>query len=113
MANLCKNNFVLISIGALPGALIRWHIDEIFIVNLIGCFLLGFINSLRVSRRYKLMVGFGFCGCMTTFSGWSLYLYNLISQGSYKILLFHSILIILIGFFSIFLGRILAEKINA
>ena len=65
---LRNNNFIIISVGAVPAAIMRWQIDQIFIVNAIGCFLLGFINSLPVSRRYKLMLGFGFCGSLTTFS---------------------------------------------
>ncbi len=113
MQNFLKNNVVLISIGALPGALTRWQIDDIFIANLIGCFLLGFFNNLTISRRYKLIFGFGFCGSMTTFSGWSFYLYNLINQGLYKIFLFHSILIVLLGIFAISLGYMFAKRLNA
>ena len=81
--SLNKNKFLLISIGAVPGALFRWQIDDIFIVNIIGCFLLGMINSLPISRRYKLILGFGFCGSLTTFSGWSFQLFQLISKGLY------------------------------
>ena len=82
---LKKNKFFLISIGAVPGALFRWQIDDIFIVNIIGCFLLGMINSLPISSRYKLIFGFGFCGSLTTFSGWSFQLFQLISNGLYKL----------------------------
>ena len=78
------NNFYILSIGAVPAALIRWQIDQIFIANIIGCFLLGFINSLALSRRYKLIFGFGFCGSLTTFSGWSSQLFHLINQRFYK-----------------------------
>ena len=46
-----NNTFFLISLGAILGALFRWQIDEIFIVNLIGCFLLGFFNSLDILKR--------------------------------------------------------------
>ena len=108
-----QNTFFLISIGAIPGALLRWQIDQIFIVNLIGCFLLGLFNSLSISKKYKLILGFGFCGSMTTFSGWSYHLYKLINQGLYKLFLFHSILIVVIGVFAIGLGRMFAKKINA
>ena len=108
-----KNTFFLISIGAIPGALVRWHIDEIFVVNLIGCFLLGFFHSLNISKRFKLTFGVGLCGSMTTFSGWSSYLFNLLSQGLYKLLLFHSISIVLIGVFAMGLGHILAKRLNA
>ena len=82
---LRNNNFLIISIGSVPAAIFRWHIDHIFIVNTIGCFLLGFINSLPISRRYKLLLGFGFCGSLTTFSGWSFQLFKLINQGFYKL----------------------------
>ena len=107
---LRKNKFFLISIGAVPAAIFRWQIDEIFVVNAIGCFLLGIINTLPISSRYKLIFGLGFCGSLTTFSGWSLQLFHLISQGFYKLFFLNSILMILIGFFSVCLGRFFANK---
>ncbi len=108
-----NNTFFLISVGAIPGALFRWQIDEMFIVNLIGCFLLGFFNSLDILKRYKLTLGVGFCGSMTTFSGWSSDLYELLNQGLYKLFLFNSILIVLMGGLAICLGHIFAMKLNA
>ena len=108
-----KSTFFLISIGALPGALIRWQIDEMFIVNLVGCFLLGLFNSLSISKRYKLALGVGLCGSMTTFSGWSSHLHHLLRQGLYKLFLFNSISIVVIGIVAIGLGQIFAEKLNA
>ncbi len=108
---LPKNNFFLIAIGAMPAAVLRWQIDEIFIVNILGCFILGFINALNISSRYKLIFGFGFCGSLTTFSGWIYQLYQLINQGLYKLFVFHSILIILIGFLAICLGDLFAKNI--
>ena len=107
---LKKNKYFLISIGAVPGAIFRWHIDDFFIVNTIGCFLLGIINAMPVKRIYKLIFGFGFCGSLTTFSGWSFYLFKLISQGLYKLFIFNSVLIVLIGFFAICLGDLFAKK---
>ncbi len=85
---LLKNKFFHISLGAIPGSIFRWQIDDIFIVNVIGCFLLGIINALPISGRYKLIFGFGFCGSLTTFSGWSFQLFKLISQGLYKLFFF-------------------------
>ena len=108
---LRNNSFIIISVGAVPAAIIRWQIDQIFIVNVIGCFLLGFINSLPVSRKYKLMFGFGFCGSLTTFSGLSFQLYKLINQGFYKLFFLNSILILTIGLLSVGLGHLLAKKI--
>tara|TARA_Y100001968_G_scaffold208312_1_gene191435 strand:- start:545 stop:889 length:345 start_codon:yes stop_codon:yes gene_type:complete len=108
---LTKNNFLLISLGAMPASLFRWQIDETFIVNILGCFLLGFINRLNISQRYKLVLGFGFCGSLTTFSGWSFQLFELISQGLYKLFFLNSILMLLFGFISICLGSLFAKKI--
>ena len=108
---LRNNSFIIISVGAVPAAILRWLIDQVFIVNTIGCFLLGFINSLPVSRRYKLLFGFGFCGSLTTFSGLSFQLYKLINQGFYKLFFLNSILILTIGLLSVGLGHLLAKKI--
>ena len=107
-----NNTFFLISLGAILGALFRWQIDEIFIVNLIGCFLLGFFNSFAITKRYKLTLGIGLCGSMTTFSGWSSHLNDLLKQGLYNLFLFHSILIVIIGVLTTGLGHMLAKKLN-
>ena len=108
-----NNTFFLISLGAVLGALFRWQIDEIFIVNLIGCFLLGFFNSLDILKRYKLTLCVGFCGSMTTFSGWSSHLYNLLNQRLYKLFLLNTISIVLVGILAVGLGHIFAKKLNA
>jgi len=106
-----KNSFLLISIGAVPGALFRWQIDELLIVNMLGCFLLGFFNSLPISKKYKLIFGVGFCGSTTTFSGWSFHLYTLLSQRLYILFVFHLVSIILMGIFFVGLGNLFAKKI--
>ena len=106
-----NNNFLLISIGAIPGSIFRWQTDQIFLVNIIGCFLLGFINSLKISSKYKLIFGFGFCGSLTTFSGLSSQLFTLINQGLYKLFFVNSILMVIIGFFALVLGHLFAKKI--
>ena len=111
MKKFFNNNFFIISIGAVPAAIFRGQIDQIFIVNMIGCFLLGFINSLPISRRYKLFLGFGFCGSLTSFSGWSFKLFNLINQGFYKLFFVNSILIVMLGIFACGLGHFFAKKI--
>ena len=106
-----QNKFFLISIGAVPGALLRWQIDNVFIVNVIGCFLLGIVNALPIHSKYKLIFGLGFCGTLTTFSGWTFQLFQFISQGLYRLFLLHSVLIVLIGFFAICLGDFFVKKI--
>ena len=112
MNNFFKNNnFFLISIFAIPAAILRWQIDNILIVNIIGCFLLGLINSSTLSRRNKLILGFGFCGSLTTFSGWSFQLFKLINKGFYKLFFLNSIFIVILGIFAFCLGDFVAKKI--
>ena len=113
LIDIKKKRFFLISIGAIPGALFRLQIDEIFLVNLIGCFLLGFFNSLAIPKRYKLTLGVGLCGSMTTFSGWSSKLYDLLIHGLYRSFLFNSIFVVLMGVCAIGLGHIFGKKLNA
>ena len=107
-----KNHFFLISLGAIPAAILRWQVDQIYIVNIIGCFLLGLINNLNIPRKYKLIFGFGFCGSLTTFSGWSFQLFKFISQRYFELFFLNLISIIIFSFLAMGLGHLLAEKIN-
>ncbi len=113
MDNFFKKNFLWVAIGAIPAALLRWQIDEVLIVNIIGCFLLGFINGLNITWRYKLIFRFGFCGSLTTFSGWSFQLFQLIGNGAYKLFFFNLILALIIGLFSLVIGHLLSKKFKA
>ena len=107
-----ENTFFLISLGSVSGALLRWQIDEIFMVNIIGCFLLGFLNSLSIQKKYKLALVIGLCGSITTFSGWTFHLFNLLTLKLYRLFLVHSISIVLIGISAVGLGHIVAKKLS-
>tara|TARA_Y100001968_G_scaffold247003_1_gene231394 strand:- start:484 stop:828 length:345 start_codon:yes stop_codon:yes gene_type:complete len=107
-----KNSFLLISIGAIPGAFLRWQLDEILLANLIGCFILGLVNSFDISKKNKLILVVGFCGSITTFSGWSFHLFELLRQDQYKLFFFNSISFVLIGFSAIYLGNMFGKKLN-
>ncbi len=85
---------VLVAIGAVPGALLRWqsgvqlgpHLGGSagadLLVNLVGSFVLGFLAG-PIPRRTSLLLllGIGFCGCLTTFSSWILDVAKLIQAG--------------------------------
>tara|TARA_B100000214_G_C23759492_1_gene531558 strand:+ start:116 stop:460 length:345 start_codon:yes stop_codon:yes gene_type:complete len=111
MDNVFEKKYFLISLSAIPAVLIRWQINDVFIVNIIGCFLLGFINAIQISKKIKLVIGFGFCGSLTTFSGLILKLFDTLSQGLYKFFFIYLILIVVIGFLAMYLGDCLAKKI--
>ena len=65
-------NLLFVALGAVPGSWIRWQVDNDFLVNIFGAAVLGFLLSSTCSRNLKLILGFGFCGALTTFSGWIL-----------------------------------------
>ena len=77
---------ILVSLGAVPGALLRWQValhlaDRSVVVNVVGAALLGLLAGLPAAPRRQLLVGIGFCGSLTTFSGWMLDAMRLISVG--------------------------------
>jgi CrcB protein len=68
---------VLVALGAVPGALVRWQValhsaDRYLLVNVAGAALLGYLAGLPAAPRRQLLVGIGFCGSLTTFSSWML-----------------------------------------
>lgn len=81
-------DLLLVATGAVPGALLRWHLEDLgkglmgghagliefdLIANLLGTFLIGVIAALPAPRpRLMLLGGIGFCGSLTTFSSWML-----------------------------------------
>ena len=77
---------VLVALGAVPGALLRWQVtlhgfDRHVLVNVVGAALLGLLAGLPAAPRRQLFAGIGFCGSLTTFSSWMLDATKLISDG--------------------------------
>ncbi|QNI57052.1 fluoride exporter [Synechococcus sp. BIOS-U3-1] len=77
---------VLVAVGAVPGALLRWQTSAVFhdrdvLVNVFGSLILGLLLGLPYRPRLQLLVGIGFCGSLTTFSSWMVNSVNLIVSG--------------------------------
>ena len=85
---------LLVGLGAIPGALLRWQsavqlgpwlggsAGADLLVNVVGSFVLGFLAG-PIPRRtgLVLLVGIGFCGSLTTFSSWVLDVVRLLEAG--------------------------------
>ena len=102
---------VLVALGAVPGALLRWLLQADPLANLVGCLVLGLVSGSDPARpRAMLMVGIGFCGSLTTFSGWIRALeraMGLGSAGGVALLLLE----LVAGVLAVLLGRGLAGRL--
>ena len=77
---------LLVGVGAVPGALLRWQFglvlhDRDVVVNVLGSLILGLLLGLPYRPRIQLLVGIGFCGSLTTFSSWMVNSVDLIVAG--------------------------------
>lgn len=107
MLNL--TNITLVFLGGGLGSLLRYGIGLLilsnfrmyfplgtFIVNILGCFLLGLVLGLAegkklISPEIALLFGTGFCGGFTTFSTFSLEGYRLIEDGEWMVFLGYTV----------------------
>ena len=90
-------NLLYVMIGGFLGAISRFILGEwmhttqgfplgTFIVNLIGCFLIGWILTIlsqkkQIRQEFTLFIGTGFIGSFTTFSTFSVETLHLFQQG--------------------------------
>ena len=102
-----------VGFGAVPGALIRWTLNNDFACNMIGAACFGFVLGLSVKPRIRLLLGAGFCGSLTTFSSWIISSLELIIKGEILKSMIVIIIALLLGLFSSFLGFFLGRKINS
>ncbi|MBI3999157.1 MAG: fluoride efflux transporter CrcB [Candidatus Omnitrophica bacterium] len=85
-------------------------------VNLIGCFVIGFLAALAEDKfllgpNARLLLMAGFCGAFTTFSTFMLETANLMKDGETLRAFVNVIASVLVGFIVFKLGVFLAETI--
>lgn len=122
-------NLIAIAVGGAIGTLSRYSLGlwisnkwnqgfplHTFIINIMGAFLLGFINILLVERYalnpiWRLGIGVGFLGAFTTFSTFGYETITLIQEGSIFTAMLYTVLSILVGFTGVALGIGLARSL--
>lgn len=121
------SKFIYLIIGGLIGTIARYLLAGVIhevlgtgfpygtlIVNLSGCFIIGFLSTLADSKfllapdlRVLLMVGF--CGAYTTFSTFMLETSNLIKVGETVRALMNVLISVIVGFVVFRVGMFLGE----
>ena len=113
-------NLVYIFLGGGCGSVLRfvvsnytqklWNINSFpmgtFVVNIIGCFLIGVFSSyfIKIDSYLKFLLITGFCGGFTTFSTFSAENISLWENGNYAMLICYILLSVIVGFGAVYLG---------
>nr|WP_115018910.1 CrcB family protein [Synechococcus sp. UW140] len=82
------SELVLVAIGAVPGAVLRWQLglhlgEKDLVANVVGALVLGLLAGCPSRPRRQLLLGIGFCGSLTTFSSWMVNSVELIASGQW------------------------------
>lgn len=118
---------LIVAAGGAIGAVCRFLIGKLpigssdefpiktFIVNILGCFLIGLVAALALkqfsdSPRLVLFLKVGICGGFTTFSSFALETSGLIEKGSYITAASYIILSVAFGIAALFAAQYIVEK---
>ena len=118
--------WLLVFIGGGLGSVLRYFMSKAlnpyftyfylgtFLVNILGCLLIGFILGLSLKGNYlspnqTLILVTGFCGGFTTFSTFAFEKQSLLSAGEYVHFSIYLIASVVIGISSVVLGLWLAK----
>ncbi len=85
-----------------------------FLVNSIGCLLIGVIIGLSlrgnlITENQTLLLATGFCGGFTTFSAFTFEQYTLLKDGEFLNFSIYALASIIVGLVSVFFGLWLAK----
>ncbi len=85
-----------------------------FLVNIAGSFILGFlyiyfVNKPEISNTIKIFLTVGFCGGFTTFSTFSLEIFEMLGNANYYSAIMYILLSLLFGIIGVGLGAYCAK----
>lgn len=120
-------NIFAVFIGGGIGAAVRYIVGIVFLhtlktnlpaatfcVNIIGCIILGFlyvyfIEKTQIPSAVKFALTAGFCGGLTTFSTFSLEIFEMLQNNQFITVFLYILFSVIIGVIGIFLGGYCAK----
>lgn len=116
------HNILAVFIGGGTGTVLRYlagvlavkvlHVNlplSTFVVNIAGCFVLGFLFALFVSKpeinpALKLALTAGFCGGLTTFSTFSFEMFEMLKNAQYMQVSVYLVSSLTVGLLAVWIG---------
>lgn len=125
--------YLWLAIGGATGTIARFALNGLIsnrfgqtfplgtmVINITGCFVIGFFDELTApegrwlcSPTFRTFFMVGICGGYTTFSSFGLQTLNLTRDKEWFYALLNIVLSVVLGFVAVWLGRMLAMKINS
>jgi len=105
-------DLLLVAIGSVPAALMRWKFNNELLANLIGSFILGTLISFPFNFRRQLLIGVGFCGSLTTFSSWIIKAVLLLEEGAWMDAVKLIACSLVLGLFAALLGLAIGKQLR-
>jgi fluoride exporter len=116
---------LLIGLGGFLGSLLRYGFNVLcksfalpvstFLVNIIGCLIIGFIVAIAsknaMSDDLKFFITTGFCGGFTTFSAFAFENQKMIAEGNYITALGYIGISLILGIVMVYIGFLIGNKI--
>jgi CrcB protein len=119
--------FLILAVGGATGTIARYLLAGVIyailgtgfpygtlVVNLLGCFILGFLTAVTETKflltpQLRLLLMIGFCGAFTTFSTFIFETSNLIRSGETLRALMNVVLSVVVGFLVFRIGILIGD----